>query len=162
MKPEKIETGGKSNIYDGTVNDEVLRLLYGNETPNKEVSVIIKEPIVDGSNKSYGSGELNILSTIEEAYVLDSIRRKQGEMYPGSKPFVPKSVLLQDFNGVPALVMEKLDRRKDNLMYQLSNLTPQQFQSICIQYFKLVDIIHQRFQKYSVAVQIYLIITRGY
>lgn len=114
--------------------------LQGRPATSEVLPVAVKATAL-GSGRIDHSEAKNILGTIEEAHTLEAIRREQQRLYPGSMPLVVDSVLLQNYRGVPALIMEYVNPR-DGLWRQNDTLTPQQLKSACVQYFKLLDVIH--------------------
>lgn len=140
------DSGGKGTVLDATVKGGIPGLRKDPNALQEAVDIKVKVPIIKSPYNLDRSDALNVLSTIEEAYVLDAIRTKQQELYPGTKPFVPDSVLVQNINGKPALAMEKVDQKDKIVNHVLGRnaaiLTPQQFKSACKQYFMLLDVIH--------------------
>lgn len=116
--------------------------LRGEIVTSEELPIAVKATTVDLHGGIDHSTAKWILSTIEEAHVLDVIRQKQRELYPGSKPFVIDSVLVQNYRGSSALVMEYVDDNY-NIFRQRGKLTPRQLRSACKQYFQLQDVIHE-------------------
>lgn len=115
--------------------------LRGETTTTEEIKIAIKTPTIDRSRIMDFWYAKEIVSTIEEAHVLEEIRQKQQELYPGSKSFVPDSVLIKNYRGAPALAMELVDNKND-LYSSERTLTPQQLRSAFAQYLKLQDVIH--------------------
>ncbi len=133
--------GYRNTVYRGEVKGGVPGLRGDHTALGETLHVAVKTTTVDTRQIDLQTAG-NILAIIEEAYVLSAIRNKQQELYPGSNTFVPDSVLAQNYQGVPALVMEHVDR-STLLLRQKDRITPQQMRSAFVQYFQLQDVIHQ-------------------
>lgn len=137
----ELGKGAVATIYRGSVKGGIPGLRGSPTASTESMPVAVKTTTIDARVSIDRSTAEDVLATIEEAYVLDSIRRTQRSVYPGSRPFVPDSVLLQNYRGVPALVMEYIDHKYD-IYRQKDTLTPAQLRSLSVQYFQLQDVIH--------------------
>lgn len=137
----EIGKGALGTVYKGKARGGIPGLRGEGTASSEQEPVVLKAPTIDSRvSLDYRTAQ-DVLNSIEEAYVLDLIRITQKSLYPGTRPFVPDSVLLQNYRGAPALVMEYVDHEYD-IYRQRDTLTPEQLRSASVQYFQLQDVIH--------------------
>lgn len=136
------DTGGGSTVKRARARGGIDGLRQGTQD-GEPVQIAVKIPKrTDTPNapKEFNDEKFQywVNSIRSEGIVLDRIRAKQQELFPGSQSHVPDSVLV-NLNGLPAVAMELIP--SSHSIWRALD-TPQQAQDALVQYGELVATMH--------------------